>query len=88
MREPELLTVGVVPLLPYPFPYLPPLLVGVLPAELLEVAFGATVDPVLVLLPHAASRTRPTNASRENQARAGACEEVRLRFIECSFLQS
>jgi hypothetical protein len=66
MREPELLTVGVVPLLPYPLPYLPPRLVGVLPAELLEVAVGATVDPVLVLLPHATSRTRPTNASREN----------------------
>ena len=52
MRAPELLTVGVVPPLPYPFPYplpyLPLLLVGVLPAEVLEVAFGAAVDPVLV----------------------------------------
>jgi len=88
IREPELLTVGVVPPLPYPFPYLPPLLVGVLPTEVLEVAFGAAVDPVLVLLPHAASRTRPTNASRGNQARTGAFGEVRVRFIACSFLQS
>ena len=88
IREPELLTVGVVPPLPYPLPYLPPLLVGVLPADVLEVAFGAAVDPVLVLLPQAASRTRATNATRENQARAGALEEVRLLCIVCSFLQS
>ncbi len=88
MREPELLTVGVVPPLPYPLPYLPPLVVGVLPAEVLEVAFGAAVDPVLVLLPQAASRTRPTNASKKNQARAGAFEEVRLLCIVRSFLQS
>src|SRR5260370_8615756 len=88
MREPELFTVGGVPRLPYPLPYLPPLLVGVLPAEVLEVAFGAVVAPVLVLLPHAASSTRTTNATRENQARAEACEEVRVLFIECSFLQS
>jgi len=84
MREPELLTVGVVP----PLPYLPPLLVGVLPAAVVEVVFGAAVDPVLVLLPHAASRRRPTNANRENQARTGACEEVGVHFIACSFLQS
>jgi len=88
MREPELLTVGVVPPLPYPFPYLPPLLVGVLPAEVVEVAFGTVVDPVLVLLPHAASSTRTTNPTRENKARAGACEEMRLLFMGCSFLQS
>jgi hypothetical protein len=88
MREPELLTVGVVPRLPYPLPYLPPLLVGVLPAEVLEVAFGAVVAPVVVLLPHAASSTRTTNATRENQGRFGACEEVRVLFIECCFLQS
>jgi len=88
MRGPELLTVGVVLPLPYPLPYLPPLLVGVLPAEVLEVALGAAVDPVLVLLPQAASRTRPINANREKQARAGAFEEVRLLCIVCSFLQS
>jgi len=88
MREPELLTVGVVPPLPYPLPYLPLLLVGVLPAEVLEVAFGAAVDPVLVLLPHAANRTRATNASMENKARTGAFEDVRLLCIVCSFLQS
>jgi len=88
IREPELLTVGVVPPLPYPLPYLPPLLVGVLPAAVLEVAFGAAVEPVVVLLPQAASRTRPTSASRENQARTRAFEEVRVRFIACSFLQS
>ena len=88
MREPEPLTVGVVAPLPYPEPYLPPLLVGVLEAVVLEVAFGAAAPPVLVLLPQAANRRRPTNASRENQACAGACEEVRLRFIACSFLQS
>jgi hypothetical protein len=74
--------------LPYPLPYLPPVLVDVLEAEVLEVAFGAVDDPVLVVLPHAASTTRPTNASRENQARTCACKEVRLRFIACSFLQS
>jgi hypothetical protein len=84
MREPELLTVGVVPPLPYPLPYLPPLLVGVLPEA--EVAAGAAVDPVLVLLPHAASRTRLANASRKNQARARVCEEVMMLIIECSFL--
>jgi hypothetical protein len=88
MREPELLTVGVLPPLPYPLPYLPPLVVGVLEAVVVEVAFGVVVDPVLVLLPHAASSTRTTNATRENHGRFGACEEVRVLFIECSFLQS
>src|SRR5260370_33553737 len=88
MREPELLTVGVVPRLPYPLPYLPPLLVGGLPAEVLEVAFGAVVAPVLVLLPPAASSTRTTNATRKNEARAGACEEVRVLFLDSPFLQS
>jgi len=88
MREPELLTVGVVPPLPYPLPYLPPLLlVDVLEAEVLEGVFDAAGDPVLVVLPHAANRTKPTNANSENRARAGAFREVRLRFIAGSFLQ-
>jgi hypothetical protein len=85
MRAPELLTVGVVPPLPYPLPYLPPLLVDVLSAAALEVAFGAAAPPVLVLLPQAANRRRPTNASRENQACAGAFEEVRPLCIMLSF---
>jgi len=83
MRAPALLTVGVLP----PLPYLPPLLVGVLPADVVELAFGAVVAPVLVLLPHAASSTRTTNATRENQARARVCEEVGVLFIAYSFLQ-
>src|SRR6266581_6290863 len=87
MIAPELLTVGVLPPLPYPLPYLPPLLVGVLEVVELEVAFGAVVAPVLVLLPHAASSTRTTNATRENQARARVCEEVGVLFIAYSFLQ-
>jgi len=85
---PELLAVGVVPPEPYPLPYLPPLLVEVLEADGVELVFGAAEDPVLVVLPQAASTTRPTKASRDNQARTEVCKEVSLCFIACSFLQS
>src|SRR5215467_10001284 len=88
MGVPELLAVGVVPPEPYPLPYLPPLLVDVLEAEGVEGALGAVDDPVLVVLPHAASRTRTTNARSGNQGRFEGLVEVRLRFIACSFLQS
>jgi hypothetical protein len=81
MRVPELLTVGVVPPLPYPLPYLPPLLVEAV------VAVGAGVEP-LVVVPQAASRTRLTNASRVNQTRLGTFDERRWCFIACSFFQS
>jgi len=40
----------------------------VLLEEMLEVAVGAAVDPVVVELPQAASSTRAIKASRENQA--------------------
>jgi len=63
MRLPELLAVGVVLPLPYPLPYLLPVLVVVLLAEVLEVAAGAAVEPVVVL-PQAASSMRATNAGR------------------------
>jgi len=86
MSWPELLAVGVVLPLPYPLPYL--LLVVVLEAVVLDVAAGVAVDPVVVVLPHAASSTRAINASRENRARAGADEEVRCLCIVLSLVQS
>jgi len=85
MSWPELLAVGVVLPLPYPLPYL--LLVVVLLEEL-DVAAGVAVDPVVVVLPHAASSTRVINASREKQARDGADEEVRCLCIVLSLVQS
>ena len=86
MSWPELLAVGVVLPLPYPLPYL--LLVVVLEAVVLDVAVGAAVDPVVVVLPHAASSTRAIKASRENQARVGADEEVKCLCIVLSLVQS
>ena len=85
MSWPELLAVGVVLPLPYPLPYL--LLVVVLLEEL-DVAAGVAVDPVVVVLPHAASSTRAINASREKQARVGADEEVRCLCMMLSLVQS
>jgi len=85
MSSPELLAVGVVLPLPYPLPYL--LLVVVLLEEL-DVAAGVAVDPVVVVLPHAASSTRVINTSREKQARDGADEEVRCLCIAFSLVQS
>jgi len=86
MSWPALLAVGVVLPLPYPLPYL--LLVVVLLLEELDVAAGVAVDPVVVVLPHAASSTRVINASREKQARDGADEEVRCLCIVLSLVQS
>jgi hypothetical protein len=86
MSWPELLADGVVLPLPYPLPYLP--LVVVLEAVVLEVSVDAAVDPVVVVLPHAASRTRAIYASSEHQARVGADEEVKCLCIVLSFVQS
>lgn len=43
--------------------------VGVLPTDVLVVGVGA-VDPVVVALPQAASRTRAPSVNRQNQLRA------------------
>jgi len=51
--------------------------------EGLDVAAGVAVDPVVVVLPHAASSTRAINASREKQARDGA-DEDELRHLSSS----
>jgi len=56
--------VGVV--LPEPFALT---VVGGLPAEGLVVGVGAAVDPVVVALPQAASRTRAPSVNRQNQFR-------------------
>ncbi len=78
-------TVGVELPLPYPLPYL--LLVVVLLEEL-DVAAGVAVDPVVVVLPHAASSPRTIKASKEKQACDGADEEVRCLCIVLSLVQS
>ncbi len=63
------------------------LLVGVLPAEVVEVAVGVAVDPVVVLLPQAASSTRAPSVSRKNQSRARRAEanvSCCIVFSSCS----
>ncbi len=63
------------------------LLVGVLPAEVVEVAVGVAVDPVVVVLPQAASSTRAPSVSRKNQSRARRAEANVSRcivFSSCS----
>lgn len=65
----------VLPPLPYPYPLV---VVDVVPVDVFVVAVGAAADPVLVLLPQAASRTTAPSASRQNK--------VRVEYIVRSFL--
>ncbi len=63
--------------LPYPYPY-PLVVVDVMPANVFVIAVSAAVDPVLVLLPQAASRTTAPSASRQNK--------LHVEYIVRSFL--
>ena len=67
----------VLPPLPYPDPY-PLVVVDVVPAGVFVVAVSAAVDPMLVLLLQAASRTTAPSASRQNK--------LRVEYIVRSFL--
>ncbi len=68
---------AVLPPLPYPYPY-PLVVVDVVPADVFVVAVGTAVDPVLVLLPQAASRTTAPSTNRQNK--------LRVEYIVRSFL--
>ncbi len=67
----------VLPPLPYPYPY-SLVVVDVVPADVFVVAVGAAVDPVLVLLPQAASRTTAPSTNRQNK--------LRVEYLVRSFL--
>jgi hypothetical protein len=67
----------VLPPLPYPYPY-PLVVVDAVPADVFVVAVSAAVDPMLVLLLQAASRTTAPSASRQNK--------LRVEYIVRSFL--
>ena len=74
----------VLPLLLYPYPY-PLVVVDVVPANVFVVAVSAAVDPVLVLLPQAASRTTAPSASRQNKLHVEYIVRSFLVFASSSF---